>query len=122
MIYEKSEVVPDGIVRISDPTFSGYAKLIAPEGEMFTEMESDYAKVIVKQRWRIQFLPALPELQLSPAERITQQLQHERICHRVISFNAGCFTTAYRIYGGTDESNNLPDRDNLLDDFIENCF
>lgn len=121
MIYDRSEVTPDSILRIANPVFEGYAKLISAEGDMFTEMESDYSKVIVQQRWRIQFLPPNPELQLSPGERMTQELQHERITHRVIRFNAGCFTNAYREFGGTTELD-VPDRDNLADEFVDNCF
>lgn len=121
MIYDRDEVFPGAVLRIANPTFEGYCTLIEPCGEMFTEMESDYSKVTVSTRWKIQFLPANPELQLSPGERITQELQHERITHRVIRFNAGCFTNAYREFGGSNE-NDFPDRDNLPDEFIDGVF
>lgn len=122
MIFDRDEVIAGNTLRIANPTFEGYCILLESDGDLFTEMESDFSKVTVAQRWRIQFLPADPELQLSPSERITQELQHERITHRVIRFNAGCFTNAYRLYGGSDEDNGVPDRDHLDDSFIENCF
>lgn len=120
MIFDRNEVVAGNTLRIANPTFEGYARLISEDGEIFTEMESDYSRVIAARRWKIQFLPVDPELQLSPADRITQELQHERVTHRVIRFNAGCFTNAYREFGG-DESGSLPEKDLLVDDF-NGCF
>lgn len=119
MIYDRDEIFPGAILRIGN---EGYAKLISEAGELFTEMESDYSKVTAARRWCIQFLPPNPELQLSPGERITQELQHERITHRVIRFNAGCFTNAYKEFGGDKSGDSFTEKDHLLDDFVDGCF
>lgn len=121
MIYEKDEIHPEAVVRIADPVFEGYAILISADGELFSEMESDLSRVTVAQRWRVQFLPVKPELQLTISERFTQAAQKERITHRVIRFNAGCFTTAYKKYGG-EQSDDSIDRDLLPDIFLFDSF
>lgn len=121
MIYDRDQVCENSVVRIANPSFEGYARLISEDGEIFTEMESDYSHVVAARRWKIQFLPVDPELQLSPSERITQELQHERVTHRVIRFNAGSFTRAYREFGGNEERQ-TGDKDQLLDSFIFEAF
>lgn len=118
--FNANDIYVGAVIRIErQGDFEGYARLIIPEGELWTHIDEDDGPVIINQRWLVEWL-TLNDLQqhtLEASERMTQSVQAGKMCHRTLQISGGMSWEAYIAKWGMEDESDSDQISGLKDSF-----